>query len=313
MNLLGKRRTPFVFLIDFEAGAPIVLLWDEVGDQLQWITPQHRNVPLPVTTANITQWEIAPVPYEVYRRGFNQVRKHLLRGDTYLLNYTQPTQVNTNLHLEEIFALSHAPYRIYLRDRFVCFSPETFVRIEDGMISSHPMKGTIDASLVNAKEILLRDRKETAEHHTIVDLIRNDLGLIADRVRVEKFRYIQRIETNRKTLLQVSSKITGVLPPDYHTRLGDLIFRLLPAGSVSGAPKPKTVEIIKAVEGYHRGYYTGVFGLFDGRNLDSAVLIRYIEKENERLVYKSGGGITFQSDCRTEYEEMINKVYVPIA
>ncbi len=91
-----------------------------------------------------------------------------------------------------------------------------------------------------------------------------------------------------------------------------MMFKLLPAGSISGAPKKKTVEIIQRVEQYDRGYYTGIFGYFDGTNLDSAVAIRYIEKDGEELVFKSGGGITFQSDWKKEYDEMLNKVYVPI-
>ena len=87
---------------------------------------------------------------------------------------------------------------------------------------------------------------------------------------------------------------------------------MLPAGSICGAPKKKTVEIILEAEQYDRGYYTGVFGHWDGNCLDSAVAIRYIEKEGENLVFKSGGGITFQSRCELEYDEMLKKVYVPI-
>ena len=87
---------------------------------------------------------------------------------------------------------------------------------------------------------------------------------------------------------------------------------LLPAGSVTGAPKKKTVEIIRETEKYRRGFYTGVTGLFDGENLDSGVMIRFIENTNKVLVYKSGGGITMFSDCICEYNEMIDKVYVPV-
>jgi len=87
---------------------------------------------------------------------------------------------------------------------------------------------------------------------------------------------------------------------------------MLPAGSITGAPKKKTVEIIQKAEGYDRGYYTGIFGHFDGRDLDSAVAIRFIEKQGEELIFKSGGGITFQSDWKKEYDEMQKKVYVPI-
>jgi para-aminobenzoate synthetase component 1 len=87
---------------------------------------------------------------------------------------------------------------------------------------------------------------------------------------------------------------------------------MLPAGSISGAPKRKTIEIIREVEEYERGFYTGIFGQFDGRNLDSAVMIRYIEQKGDHVIFKSGGGITSFSDCRNEYKEMLAKVYVPI-
>ena len=161
-------------------------------------------------------------------------------------------------------------------------------------------------------ENILNDPKELAEHITIVDLIRNDISQVASNVVVKRFRYIEEIRTHEKNLLQVSSEIVGDLTPDYSSCIGDLILSLLPAGSVSGAPKSKTVEIIRAAENERRGYYTGVFGYFDGVNLDSGVMIRYIERSGDKLFYRSGGGITTQSNARTEYQELIDKVYVPI-
>ena len=112
--------------------------------------------------------------------------------------------------------------------------------------------------------------------------------------------------------MQVSSEIIGDLENDYHKRLGDILAALLPAGSVTGAPKKSTVEIIKKVENYERGYYTGIFGYFDGVNLDSAVMIRFIEKNNDKLFFKSGGGITIYSNVEQEYNELLEKVYAPI-
>ncbi|MBN1820453.1 MAG: aminodeoxychorismate synthase component I [Prolixibacteraceae bacterium] len=311
MNLLGKQKQPFVFLIDFEQKSPLIFYPDDT-DKLLWQTPFSGNFAkkkkLPVG-----KWEIEPASFKEYKKGFDLIQEHIHFGDSFLLNYTKPTLVNTELSLEEIFYSGKALYKIFLKDQFVCFSPEIFIRIKKGRISSYPMKGTIDAEIPNARVVLKNDKKELAEHNTIVDLIRNDLSMVADDVRVDKFRYIDEIKTNRGRLLQMSSQITGKLPADYLENIGDIIFCLLPAGSISGAPKPKTVEIIQKAEGYKRGFYTGIFGYFDGQNLDSCVLIRYIEKQNNQLVYKSGGGITYLSNCKTEYEEMINKVYVPFA
>jgi len=136
--------------------------------------------------------------------------------------------------------------------------------------------------------------------------------MVAENVEVKRFRYIDMLHTNNADLLQVSSHIEGKLPENYLLNLGEILFKLLPAGSISGAPKPKTVEIIKQTEGYERGFYTGICGYFDGDNLDCGVMIRFIELIGNQFVYKSGGGITFLSDAHKEYEELIQKVYVPI-
>jgi para-aminobenzoate synthetase component I len=312
LNSLGKKGEPFVFLIDFEGNTPLIFHPDET-DSILWKTPENSNFIKLETDYQITKWETEAVLFEEYKKGFQLIQSHINSGDTYLLNYTQPTKIKSNLKLDEIFHLSTTSYKIFLKDNFVCFSPEIFVKIDDGKISSYPMKGTIDASIENAKEIILIDSKEVAEHNTIVDLIRNDLSLVAENVTVEKFRYLDRIKTNQSDLWQVSSKITGDLPVNYAENIGDIIFTMLPAGSISGAPKKKTIEIIQNVENYKRGFYTGIFCFFDGKNLDSCVLIRYIENENGKLVYKSGGGITFKSNVDSEYNEMLKKVYVPIA
>lgn len=312
MNELGAQGKPFVFIIDFDFQKPLLLETDN-SEKLLWKTPDSSNYRHEEIPNKHVEWNISPVGYEQYRDAFEIVQQHIHNGDTYLLNLTMPTEIETNLTPEEIFHLSKAPYKIWLKDQFVCFSPEIFVKITNGTIASFPMKGTIDANLVNAKELLINDEKEIAEHHTIVDLIRNDLSIVATDVQVNRFMYIDRISTNRGDLLQMSSQISGKLPENYEQSIGSIIFKLLPAGSICGAPKQKTLDIIRKAETYDRGYYTGIFGVFDGKNLDSCVLIRYIEQEGNRLIFKSGGGITFLSDCQTEYNELIRKVYVPIS
>lgn len=312
MNELGAQGKPFVFIIDFAFEKPLVFDLDDTTNLL-WKTPDSTNYMREEIQKKQVEWNISPVEYVKYQNAFELVQHHIHSGDTYLLNLTMPTLVETNLTTEEIFHHSKAPYKIWLRDQFVCFSPEIFVKITGGTISSFPMKGTIDANLENAGELLLNDEKEIAEHHTIVDLIRNDLSVVASEVKVEKFMYIDRISTNRGDLLQMSSQISGRLPENYEQSIGTIISKLLPAGSICGAPKRKTLEIIREAETYDRGYYTGIFGVFDGKNLDSCVLIRYIEQDGDQLTFKSGGGITFLSDCQTEYNELIQKVYVPIS
>jgi para-aminobenzoate synthetase component 1 len=312
MDAMGAKAEPFAFVIDFDFEEPLLFDIDD-DSELLWKTPFMSNFYPEKVDSEPVKWSISPASFPEYEKAFQKVQSHIHNGDTYLLNLTMPTRVETNLCLEDIFYRSESPYKLFLKSRFVCFSPEIFVRINEGLISSYPMKGTIDAAIENAEQLLLNDQKEVAEHHTIVDLIRNDLSMVASDVKVERLMYLDHIATNRSELLQMSSEISGRLPRNYRQSIGTLILKMLPAGSICGAPKPKTVEIIKSAEPYQRGYYTGVFGVFDGRNLDSCVLIRYIEKQGDELIFKSGGGVTFLSDCKSEYNELIQKVYVPIA
>lgn len=308
MNEYGAMRLPFLFIVDFEMSKPVVFRTDEIiGKNIRFAIGEKEVEPI----QKKIHFKTYPVEFEKYAGAFNYVVKQISLGNSYLTNLTFPTRIETNLSLKEIYTHSRARYKLLLEDKFVVFSPECFVKIEGGIISSYPMKGTIDAAIPSAEEIILNDEKEMAEHITIVDLIRNDLSIVAKDVRVEKYRYIEKIETNKKSLLQVSSKITGKLEGNYHEQIGDIIFSMLPAGSISGAPKKKTVEIIQDAEKPERGYYTGVFGYYDGNNLDSAVMIRFIEQTPEGLFYRSGGGITFMSDVNSEYQELIDKVYVP--
>jgi para-aminobenzoate synthetase component 1 len=315
MNDLGSLGKPFFFLIDYEMKQPVVLTLEEVErENIFYKINDKTNFSFGKSPFEKPLYlEKYPISFQEYKRSFDFVKQAMLRGDSFLTNLTKPTPIKVNLSLQEIFQRSRAKYQLYFKDKFVLFSPEIFVKIQDGIISSHPMKGTISADIPDAEKVILNDKKEFAEHTTIVDLIRNDISMISEKVWVEKFRYISRIHTHEGDLLQVSSEICGKLPANYQAQIGTLLFKLLPAGSICGAPKPQTLAIIKEAENYDRGYYTGVFGIFDGKNLDSSVMIRFIEKQKDgNLIFKSGGGITVFSDAKSEYQEMIDKVYLPI-
>ncbi len=316
MNELASRHRPFVFLIDYNqqeiyveepnAISPEEWLYNLNGVTNECFKDEPETLPKPV------QWIPSPQSFEQYERSFRIVQDNMLAGNSYLANLTCRTPIQTNLSLQTIYRHSKALYKVWFQNRFVVFSPEIFVRIEDGFIRSFPMKGTIDASLPDARRALWEDEKEAAEHATIVDLIRNDLSRVANQVHVERYRYFDELMTNKGPILQTSSEIVGRLPECYWEHLGELFFSLLPAGSITGAPKRKTVEIIAEAETYERGFYTGIVGYCDGRNIDSGVLIRFVEQADGQYCFKSGGGITCQSDARSEYEEMKQKVYVPI-
>lgn len=249
-----------------------------------------------------------PVGIQEYKKAFESVQSAQREGDSYLLNLTFATDIQINLTFEEIFKISRAPYKLKYGDEFVFFSPERFIRIEDGIITTSPMKGTKVRTSDASEAELLSDEKEAAEHLTVVDLLRNDLNMIAEDVTVERYRYVSSIRHGENAIIQTSSDISGRLrDDDYFSAL----MKLLPAGSICGAPKKRTLEIIRENEPGERGFYTGVSGIFDGKVMDTCVNIRYIEYNNGRTVYKSGGGITVYSNMEDEYKEMTDKVYVP--
>lgn len=327
INYLSSEGTPFLILTDFKGEKNFVSTLEELdNEQLKYSFNSKSNIGF-YSKKIIENIKInkRPIRFEAYKQSFGFVKNQILKGNSFLTNLTTETPIEINLSLLDVFRNSEAKYKIHLKNtdfsnEFVCFSPEIFVKInENGQISSFPMKGTIDASLPNAEEILLNDKKEFYEHTTIVDLIRNDLSCVAEKVWVEKFRYIERIKTHDGSeLLQVSSQVSGLLSSNWKNTLGEIIFKMLPAGSISGAPKAKTIDIIDEAEkqmyelSNERGFYTGICGIFDGKTFDSGVMIRFIEQTSKGKVFKSGGGITSNSIAENEYQEMIQKIYVPI-
>ncbi|MCD9618837.1 aminodeoxychorismate synthase component I [Chryseobacterium gleum] len=313
MDELSLQKVPYFFVIDFLSENVEIYQEKEIEKSGLIIDFQNFNNIKTVHDLNKkVVWKSFPETQESFKIGFDKVQKNIRLGNSYLVNYTRKTKIETNLTLEEIFYHSNAKYKVFYKDFFVFFSPETFVKIIDGKILTYPMKGTIDASIENAAEILKNDKKEKAEHYTVVDLLRNDLSMVADDVKVDQFQHIDFIKTQQKDLYAMSSEISGTVKSEFIGRIGSIMKKLLPAGSILGAPKPKTLEIILNAEGYDRGYYTGVCGWFDGQNVDSCVMIRFIEKEGDQLYFKSGGGITHMSKLEDEYQEMKNKIYVPI-
>ncbi|MFS4417727.1 aminodeoxychorismate synthase component I [Maribacter sp. 2307ULW6-5] len=312
---LLKQGTPFFFLVDFAKQNQEVLTFGEAAAAGIFFNVKgttNRNRPLAKkTTAKTIALQPNPIGLAAYRKAFDQVKWELGQGNSFLLNLTFATPIAPNVPLKEIYDRAHAPFKLYYKDRFVVFSPESYFHIKGDHIHSHPMKGTISTDVPQAEQRLLENAKEMYEHNTIVDLIRNDLSMIAKNVEVTKFRYLERIKSTTGEILQTSSEIKGRLPADWKDHFADLLLKTLPAGSISGAPKKKTMDIIAAAETSARGFYTGIFGVFDGENLASAVNIRYIEKKKGQHYFRSGGGITHLSQLEEEYEELNHKIYVP--
>ncbi len=317
MNRLGQKKCPFVFAINYDQTKGFILENPLEQQEVLFSIGQYSNVAqsqINIDYGKEAHLEVQAISFEQYERKFQRIQNALLHGDSFLANLTIQTDISTNLNFKEIFHRASSKYKLCLPNNFVCFSPERFVFIDSDArtIKTCPMKGTIDARTPNAEHRILEDYKETAEHFTIVDLMRNDLARVGYNVEVKDFRYIDRVQTQEGELLQVSSLIQAELEEDQAYQFGTIFEELLPAGSISGAPKEATVRAIAEAEEYQRDYYTGVMGYFDGKILDSAVLIRFIqEREGGKMKYCSGGGITINSSAEEEYQEAIKKVYLP--
>ena len=319
MNFYGRNGIKFLFIVDFEMKFPLIMeLADAEKHNIKYFMDgvgnfngYADNMP----DKNELKIQKNPIKFEVYRKAFNNIVKHEKAGNSYLVNLTFKSPVKINIDLPKIFYKGRSKYKLYFKNsfqEFVLFSPETFINITGGKIFTYPIKGTIDAGIPNAKEILANDTKERAEHLTVVDLLRNDLNIVCKDVKVNRFCFMETVKTNFGELLQMTSEIEGKIKPELSNRFGDILCGLLPAGSICGAPKRKTLEIIKETEPEERGYYTGVFGMYDGETFKSSVMIRFIEKTGGECFYRSGGGITIYSDVKKEYDEMVEKIYVPI-
>mgnify|MGYP000550098879 CR=1 FL=1 len=324
----GQKRQPFFALVDFDgnvAAAPVK--WASPGPKtgvlrekvdfsgqnlhFQFYVALHDKDPSIAAMdfhSRPTILKITPPPKQQTVSAIQALQSQLREGNSYLVNYCSQTFVELGQDLSSLYTQSTAPFTVWLEGQFMAFSPESFITVMENQISTNPMKGTgFDARL------LLNDTKEQAEHATVVDLLRNDLGQVARDIRLGDYRYLTAIpQADGRTLYQTSTEIKGTMPDDWRDHIGDWLPRLLPAGSVTGAPKKETVALIRRFEAEPRGFFTGVAVLFDGDNLYSCVLIRFLDLAGETLKFRSGAGITIYSDAEQEYEEILNKVYIPV-
>lgn len=311
LNKFGSSKEPFLFVISYDLSKFYIQKLSHLPKNIKY----QFDIKTKSYLKKNSNLEKFPISFQEYKNKFDILQEEIKKGNSYLLNLTCKTKIKSDLSLDEIYENTQAKFKIRFKnenENFVCFSPERFIEIKKNKISTYPMKGTIDANIPNAQTRILGDIKEMAEHTMVVDLLRNDLGIVGSKVRVDKFRYVENINAGNKKLLQVSSKISANLESNWNERIGDILTSILPAGSITGTPKKKTVEILNNIENYDRDFYTGIFGIFDGENLDSSVMIRFIEiNENGEMFYKSGGGITLDSNVELEYQELLDKIYLP--
>lgn len=208
--------------------------------------------------------------------------------------------------------INPSPYMFYFSSddiEVAGASPETLVKLEDGVLHTFPLAGTkprgkTDAEDQELERILLADEKERAEHNMLVDLGRNDLGKISQYGSVEVEQYMEILRYSH--VMHIGSTVKGMIREDRCSL--DAVDAVLPAGTLSGAPKIRAMEIINELENNKRGIYGGAIGYIDfAGNLDTCIAIRTAFKKNGKVFVRSGAGIVADSVPVNEYHECINK------
>ena len=222
MNKAAQKQQDFLFGFDYERNQGFFILNPKKSKELMWRVGEHTNAHCFGTDfRNGSFFRPTPISLKEYQKKFEVIQHHLTHGNSFLANLTIRTPIHTDYSLQEIFHRSNSKYAIYIPDKMVCFSPETFVQYGQGMLSSNPMKGTISGTIPDAENVILNDYKETAEHCTIVDFVRSELSRVGTHVAVTDLRYIDTLETSKGAVLQVSSRIeTQVFPRSEERRVG---------------------------------------------------------------------------------------------
>ncbi len=205
-----------------------------------------------------------------------------------------------------------SPYMVYMNVdglEIMSTSPETLVRLQNGRLTTFPVAGSRPRGKTEAEdnalmEELLRDEKELSEHNMLVDLGRNDLGRISKFGSVEVTEYMMIHKYSK--IMHICSQVEGDIREEKDAL--DAIQSVLPAGTLSGAPKIRACEIIEELEGEPRGIYGGALGYIDfSGNLDTCIAIRMAVKKDGKVYVQAGGGIVADSKPHLEYEESANK------
>ncbi len=272
---------------------------------------KKRFRPLKLTT------DITPkFTKEEYGSMIRKAKNYIHEGDIFQVVLSNPLTAEVEGNLFDTYRVLRAsnpsPYMFYLSSddiEIAGASPETLVKLENGHLSTFPLAGTRPRGKNHEEDIelekdLLADEKERAEHNMLVDLGRNDMGKISriGSVNVEKYMNIERYSH----VMHISSTVTGEIREGKDSI--DAVDAILPAGTLSGAPKFRACEIIEELEQSKRGIYGGAIGYLDFTgNLDVCIAIRLVYKKNGRICIRSGAGIVADSDPEKEYFECINK------
>lgn len=245
-----------------------------------------------------------------------RAQHYIHEGDIFQVVLSNPLEAEMEGSLFDVYRVlrtsNPSPYMFYFSSNDIEIagaSPETLAKLEDGKLFTFPLAGTRPRGTTEAEDRaleaeLLADEKELAEHNMLVDLGRNDIGRISrlGTVQVEKYLQIERFSH----VMHIGSTVTGQIRPDKDAL--DAVDSILPAGTLSGAPKLRACEIIDELEGRERGIYGGAIGYLDFTgNLDTCIAIRLAYKKSGKVCVRSGAGIVADSVPDSEYQECLNK------
>jgi para-aminobenzoate synthetase component 1 len=320
-GLVPKNKTdfPLVILYSFEnwaeeeGGRMVVNYRDE-----KFLESIKRSVNRPRRRIRQLRTKNGFKPFwdrEKYKTAFDKAKRYIKSGDVYQINLSYPLYAISDSAAKDIFVQTQAVNQatmagVFQSDDFdlISLSPETFINIENRYVETFPIKGTrakrdnISDDLVESS--LVNDKKERAELNMISDLLRNDLGIICKpgSVKIKSTRNTTRLSK----VIHTYSHITGELNPDMSPI--EALLNISPGGSISGCPKKRALEIIDELEEYPRGPYTGSLFTLDAEdNLEASILIRTVVKKGNNLSLPVGGGVVFDSEYRTEYQETLDK------
>ncbi len=287
---------------------------DAIVSALSRPLPYRDSVPPPGTPSPDLQSNVTRPQFEQMVR---RAKEYIAAGDAFQIVLSQRFKRRTKAPPFTIYralrALNPSPYMFYLHFgddlNLIGASPEMMVRLEDGIASVRPIAGTRRRGATEAEDQaladdLLADEKERAEHVMLVDLGRNDLGRVCDygTVHVPHMMYVERYSHVMHIVSQVQGRLRAGL------NAFDLLRATFPAGTLSGAPKVRAMEIIEELEGARRGPYGGAVGYFsfDG-SMDTCITIRTMMMRGDQVYFQAGAGIVADSDPAREYDETVNK------
>ena len=294
------------------------LLWFGVFRERRLQSAQETPETANRSPYEMSGWQSA-ISRKEYRQTLEKIRSYIRAGDCYQVNYTlqQHSYFRGDVpsYFHDLYRAQATPYSAFFDlDRYCILStsPELFFQLDKGVMTVRPMKGTAGRGKNAAEDeeivaLLQRDEKERAENLMIVDLLRNDLGRISENGSVTVNSLFD-VETFG-TVHQMTSTVTSRLRPD--VGLVDMFRALFPCGSITGAPKKRSMEIIAELEDVPRGLYTGCIGYFSPQMSQAvfSVAIRtvVIDKETGTGVLGVGSGITWYSSPDAEFEECLAK------